>query len=600
MKPLPAASQSAFIRGIYRKYLFASLMGCVLSGLGGIFTSAMLGNLLNAGALSVTSICSPLSFAFSAAGALIVMGGLTLCARYTGQGQQRKADECFTATMLLTVLAGVAISLVLFLLREPMVALLCPLVELRADVRAYYTVLVAGGTFHAVGQVAACNFLRQDGKPNAMIAVTLGNLLFNVGLSYVLVRAGLGVCAAAVGSVVGSAFMAAALFGVIGLRGSTVHFVKMRLRQVFAYLPEMAALGTTSFLENSCFTLRSVCLNAILAANFGALSLAAFSLVGTMINIHNMMLYGIVGAAMPFIGVLTAERDSVGVRRVLRQEVSASVWLAVPATLLCMVFSPQIVHFFGLTEPAEAAAAVPAVRWYSLSFLPGILNHALISLHMNNKRTRLANLLTVGRLFAYGLLAALALMGVLGVNAVWHSFWLGELLTMATALLLQSKIAAKTPGLARLTLLDEGAERRGSSVSIPVHNTQQGIADACEATRRFAATQDLDAHRSMYLSLAVEEILLALRTHALDGNEKADIDVYILHDGSDLLLRFRTGGKMFDPVTYAKAHKPAAAAESADDFSAIMAQAALEACEVVQYTATFGVNNLTVVQHARA
>lgn len=596
MKNTLKTQDSGFIRDIYKKYLIASVFSTVFGGIANIVNNALLGSMLSSTALSVAAICSPLNFVFSAAAALIVMGGVALCARYTGQGEYYKSDEVFTATMVVTFFVAIFISILLLIFRAPVVSYLCPEETLRKDVMDYYIVVVCGGLAQALGQVATGNFLRQDGKPTEATVINCINTVLSIGLCYGLLRSGLmGMPAAAVGQMAGSAFMAVSAGIIIWRRGSTVHFIKVSPRKMGTYMKEIVVLGLPCFFENASIFLRSFSLNAILATSFGTLSLATFGVIGSMINIHLMLIYGVAAAGLPFIGVFVAERDTASVRRILTQIVKKSALTAIPAMLLVMIFSKQIVGLFGLTDPAAVEMAAPAVRIFSLCFFPGMINYTLTALHMNNKRIALANVMMICRLFAYVLLPTILLKDVLGVNAVWHSFWISEVLTLITALVWQRFIAAKNKALSPITLLDQGAEQTGTSISIPVQNTKAGIAKACEAATAFCDENGVGSRRKMYLNLAAEEILLSLYYNALNRNPKAVIDLYILLDKGELLMRFRTAGKMYDPVTQAKNHKRATEAVSSADFRDITVDAALAACEVVQYSTTFGVNNLTVI-----
>ena len=236
---------------------------------------------------------------------------------------------------------------------------------------------------------------------------------------------------------------------------------------------------------------------------------------------------------------------------------------------------------------------------FALSLPPSMLSTILLNYYQASGYTWIANLITACRAFAFVVLPAYLLAPRLGLPAVWLSFTAAELLTwgsLAIALLLYRR---RHPNRKGIFLLDRRYEDAGQYISFAVHSTEDDIVQASTRISDFCDQNQLDARRSMLISLALEEMLISIRDHCFSSGPDHEMNVRILIVSPDqvagdetIVLRIRCSGTPFNPIDYYKANRR----ENPDEFDdSVGIQMIVKSALSVDYKSTFGVNNLTIL-----
>lgn len=586
------------INELYNKYLLSSVLAILFSTVGQIINNIVIGNAVSAEKLSVTGLVLPIYYVFATVGNLMAVGGSAVCSRLMTERETRPARAAFTVTYISTAAACVILGVIAILLLPVLIPFLGTPEALYEDVRAYSVIMCAGGVFTA-GIYLSFNFLRMDGKTTAAMLVFVVMAAVNILLDYLLVVVGgMGIMGISLATTLGA--MAASVLGALALfyRGSSVKLTKVTLSDFRVYGGEILRVGSPGAVENICILLKSFLMNRILSPLGGALALGAYSVLGSVNGFAQAFIYGASGAIVPFVGVFTTEKDTRAIRGILWQSLVKGALLTVPVTLLCLIFPEAVVSVFGLSGAEAQSVAVPAVRLFSLSFLPALLANLLICLHLSSAHTGLANVLTALR---NGVIAVplSALFGSLfGLRHMWNAFWIAEIGTLAAAALWQFIASRNNRALSPYTLLDESFEKTGHEFNCSVKNDVDSVMECVDGVRDFCSAGDMPAREAMRLSLAVEELLTSIREHSLMEDKSLVISVRVATLPETTILRVRNGGKLFNPLSYYDKKRRGetldldAALELADSIGIKMI---VDTCEVVYYRTTFGINNLTVI-----
>ncbi|MEG0570866.1 MAG: ATP-binding protein, partial [Oscillospiraceae bacterium] len=421
----------------------------------------------------------------------------------------------------------------------------------------------------------------------------------NVGLDLLLVlvlKMGIiGVSIATTASVAAATGMGVVVFFTVS---KNFTYVKVGIKEMLSMTKEIIMVGSPGAVENVCILLRSFTLNKILMTGFGALSLSAFCVIGSVNSFALAIIAGVSGTIVPFVGIFSAEMDTASIKQVLRTACKQGVIMTSLFAAVCVLFSGQIGSIFGMSDPVSQALVKPAILLFAYSLVPAQINSILISLHISNQQTRLANVLTLLRQFLAVAVVAVILSGPFGVVGVWHSFWIAEVITLVVCAISHLFISRKNKNLSKWTLLDETAEKSGSYISFSVANSVEDVMKSVEKISEFCDQNTLSPKRSMLVSLSLEEMLNCIRTHCLGDNTELNMSVRILIYQDILVIRIRNAGNLFNPIEYYKQMKQ----ESENNVDAMLAledglgiKIIIDACDVVDYRTTFGVNNLTVI-----
>ncbi len=574
-----------FVRSAYLERLAPVALSVLLVQLCSIINNLVVGRMIGSDGLAVMSSVNPVYFICATLGALLGTGGSTVAARRIGQDDPEGANRAFTASVLCIFIAGALVTALGLILREPLLRLLGTPERLR-PLAAEYLNAYLPGAIGVMGVYIPFNYLKLAGRQNASLLVFLLMAAINVGLDLLLAPS-MGMLG--IGMATSAGAWAAMLLGLLLLCGRGGAF-RLRARGA-SPLGQIARFGSPAAVNNLCNVLRVLLLNHVIISALGSPGLTAFSLIATTYSFSMSISNGTSLTMAPFAAVFSGERDSESLRQLLRCSLLSGLALMLVYAGLIAAFPASVCALFSVTEPEALASAIPALRAFALSLPLCVVNFNMIAFYANGGRTLLSNAMTIGRSLALVVAFALLLARVIGGAALWYAFPLSELGALAGGLcyaLVYSRGRAHT---SRLALIDTLAEDEGRYIAFSVEPTDAAAASSAEKITAFCEQNELPPKTTMALGLAIEELLLILNHHALEGGARghlrdSSVRVLIYQQGS-VILRFRCAGRAFDPIK---------AAEGEDEGQEYLGVRLIrKLAKSVSYTHTLGINNLTIL-----
>lgn len=588
-----------FIKHIYTRFLIGSVFALLASVVGQIVNNIIIGNKLGVEALSITGLVVPIYYLFATVGNLLGIGGAAVCSKLTGSGEHQKSRQAFTVTYLLSVVSALLLTAITLPLLPWLIRLLGTPEALWQDVYRYSVVMIVGGVF-TIGVYLAFNFLRLDGRTGASMFVFVVMALVNIALDFLfLYGLDMGIVGVSIATSAGAA--AASIMGAVILftRGKSLRLTKFTLREGAELSVQVLTTGSPGATENVAILLRSLVLNRLILTSFGTVAMSAFSVIGSVNSFAISIIAGVSGTLVPFVGVFSAERDTRSMRQLLWLSLRQGTVLTCLFAVVCMVFRSQIGAMFGMSGPVEGELVSVAILLFGVSLLPSLVNNILICLHLSNGHTAIANVLTLSRNFVGIVLPALLLSKLIGVNGVWHSFWVCEVLTLLLALVLQWIAARKSPYVSTWTLINSEAEKNGHYISFSVEDNLESITGCVDSISEFCEENELSPKRAMMISLSLEEMLNSILTHSLSSHQGLTMNVRILLFDGGVILRIRNAGEQFNPLRYYEEKKENLEGDGLDAMleleDSLGIKMIVDTAEAIDYRRTFGVNNLTVI-----
>jgi Na+-driven multidrug efflux pump/anti-sigma regulatory factor (Ser/Thr protein kinase) len=583
-----------FIRKLYGKCMFASMLALVGAKLGHIVSPIIVGRCLEPTALSVLAMVLPIQSLFSMMGAFLGVGATVLCARAIGNGRFDECQRIFTVIYLLSLLIAAVLAFILFLFIDPLVRFLGAALEIFVETKRYVSILAAGGVF-SIALYPAYNLLRLDGRNRASVFVFITQSVVTIGLDLLfLVGFGMGVEAMALAAIAGAA--ASGLGGALLLFSGSKNFHvtlsvfrKMYRHDIPRIMGRVFVAGSPSAMEFLCILSFSIMLNRLIARSFGILALSSFKLVDSFSALAVVFISAVSGPVVQFVGVFEAEKDSKSIFQLLAQVFKWGILFILGYTALCEIFAPRLAGIFGMTSPDALAAAVPAIRIFVLSLFPALINNILISVYLAENRPLLANIFTVSRLFLWIVITAPLLSSRIGITGVWHSFWIAESLCLSSAVVLSLFYRRRNRQLSLLFLVNREAELTGVYKSFSVKNSPESITQSSAGITDFCELNKLGSKLTMAISLAIEEMLVLICDQSLADDEGATINVRVLIGENTVILRIRNSGKNTNPIDYARN------SGEMEEAKAMGIKMLLALSRNIDYRNTFGVNNTTIL-----
>ena len=360
------------------EFAIPAILGMIVNGTYQLIDSVFLGHGVGEIGLTAITVASPIMTVFIALAMLIGAGGNALCALRLGEGKHDEAENILGNTAVLAVIASLMLAVLTHVpaFMEALLTISSATDAVRPYAREFIQIISMGCVFQIAG-MGLNNFIRTSGAPNrAFLTMLIGaagctvfNAIFVLGL-------GLGVAGSALATICG---MFISFLTVIWYFTRTPH-VPIRLR--LKYLPlkgrlvtSILTLGTASFAVQIGSAVSMLVINYALAY-YGAMdpigaddALAAIGVVGRVAMFTILPLIGMSVAIQPLLGFNYGARLWRRVRTTLCVGFMGATAIGVVMWILIMLFAPQIIGFFGISEESLVDLAAFALR-VNLVFLP--------------------------------------------------------------------------------------------------------------------------------------------------------------------------------------------------------------------------------------
>ena len=330
-----------------------------------------IGQTHNALMVAAVSLATPVFLLFMALGTIFGIGGTSVISRAMGEGRKDYARHVCAFCFWMCVIVGIAFAALILILMDPILKLIGASSDTWDYAKQYLSIVAFGGPFVLIANCYA-NIIRSEGKAGtAMIGQLAGNLL-NVILDPIMILGfGWNVAGAALATTLSN--VAGAAFYIVYLT-SGKSMLTIRLKDFSArddIMKNVLAIGIPASIGDILMSVSNIVANA-LVASYGDMAVAGFGVAMKVTMITGMICIGFGQGVQPLLGYCTGARNWDRFQRSLRFSVIFALMLSTVMTILCYVFTGQIVSAF-LTETAAYDYAVHFARiLLTTSFLFGM------------------------------------------------------------------------------------------------------------------------------------------------------------------------------------------------------------------------------------
>jgi anti-sigma regulatory factor (Ser/Thr protein kinase) len=357
--------------------------------------------------------------------------------------------------------------------------------------------------------------------------------------------------------------------------------------------------GSPAAFNNLCSAMQIFCINLLLVRMAAPMYLACYSLVDRITFFLYAVIWGISNAALPLIGIAFGEKDHRTIRIILKKCIFVGSIIVGLCGALLLAAHGRITVLFGIQDPAIIRTCGFGFMILAANLNLAFINYLFLNYFTAIGRTVIANILVLCRQVVFTVVPAYILFPAMGIYAVWTSLFIfAEILTLCTAFLAVTVTHRLNPRLSRFLLLDNARIEHSRVIDFSVKNTLKDVSSASTNISAFCMENRIPQKQTMYISLAIEEMVLMINEHSLrkDRTHYTDLRVMIIPEGL-IIMRIRNSGKYFNPVEYYYKNK-----DTESGFEKTMGiMMILKMAQQVEYRETFGVNNLIItIGHADA
>ena len=337
--------------------------------------------------------------------------------RALGRREKADAEEMAAVGLVSSVLTGVVLAALSFLLMRPILSLLGSTETILPYACDYFRFILMGTPF-IMGTFTLNNQMRHQGNAMlSMIGIVSGAAL-NIALDPILIFGfGLGIRGAGMATAISQAVGFLVILSMVGKRG-TLHIKLSHFKPTWRRYHDISAGGLPSLARQGLMSLSAICLNQ-LASHYGDSAIAAFSVVSRIMMLACAAMIGYGQGFQPVCGFNYGAGLFDRVRKAFWHSCSVSTVYCTVLALLGWVFASPLVALFRADDPEVIRIGSEVLRYQCYSFpLVGFIT--LANMYLQNIRKTISAIIMAsarqGIFFLPALFAGHALWGFFGVE----------------------------------------------------------------------------------------------------------------------------------------------------------------------------------------
>ena len=502
----------------------------------------LIGALLGADAVAAAGLGDSFVDVAELFGFVLSSGGPVAAGILLGRRKHRQANGVFTLSLLLTLAGGLLCWCLL-----PFCGFFSGILSnngaITGDVSRYAFFVLLSSPFIGVNLVLSGFAIVDDHSKLAMGSVIAANAV-NIILDVVFMKyLHMGVAGAAAASLLGNAAGILAALPYLFSQKRTFRFALHAddLRETWR---ELVSACSSFAADKSLRIFSGLTVNLLLMYFVGNIGVALYAVYAQLRFILRILAGGALQTISTLGSMLYGERDFYGLKKMLSQLFKYTYALVAAIMIGLFCFSAPFLRSYGITVEPDTLLAL-RIMLLSLPFL--WLNDLLSRLYPSVQRQNLSVLLLTLQnvvfkiLFLLLCVAAISRLHWRSIPAVAVWCLLVELLSPAVTLLWEKRTCRNVALLG----MEDQADRSCHTFSIA--GRPESVADIHREIDLFCRQNGIPRNKGVLLAIAFEEAVLNIIHH----NKRVDtIDICLLLEDGDLIVRIRDNGAPFDPLAF--------------------------------------------------
>lgn len=390
--------------------------------------------------IGAITVVMPISFLISSIGMAIGVGGASIISRALGSNDRKKAYKTF-GNMVNTTLHLATILVVLgFVFNESILKIFGGKGEILPYANEYFEIILVGVPFLAWAMMSN-NVIRAQGRPKIAMLVMVIPAIINIILDPVfIIVLDMGLAGAAWATTISYVISAGyALY--FFLKGdSEIGIIFKYFRLDFVIIKEIFAIGSITLARQGTISILIVVLNHSLFAYAGELGISIYGIVNRVMMFALFPIIGIVQGFLPIAGYNYGAHNIARVRSSINTSIKYAIFLATAILILILTFSENIVSAFTTDQELVNGSSFALIFVFMMSPLIAIQMVGSGYFQAIGKALP-ALLLTMTKQGFFLIPLVLIMPGFFGLNGIWYSFPIADLLSaIVTWLFLKKEI----------------------------------------------------------------------------------------------------------------------------------------------------------------
>ncbi len=393
---------------------------------------------LGANGLTALNLAIPLYSFIHGLGLMIGMGGSTRYSISKGNTNNKRSIMIFTQALQFTVIVSLILTIIGLLFSNSLATLLGADETIHSMTSTYLKTILTFAPMFMLNNLFIC-FVRNDGNPKLSMAAMLIGSLSNIILDYIfLFPLGMGMFGAA---------LATAIAPIISLMILSIHFFKkkntftlMKVKLNFKSIKDISLLGVSALITEVSSGIVMIIFNGIILKLQGNIGVAAYGIIANIALVVIAIFTGIAQGIQPILSKNYGDSNNENIKKTYQYGIITAVICAIIAYSIIFTFSETIINFFNKDQNLILTSiAKNGMYIYFTAFAFVGINVITATYFSSIDKPKEAFLISLLRGFIIIIPMAFLLSSLLGINGVWLTFPLTELIVLGFTLFLLYK-----------------------------------------------------------------------------------------------------------------------------------------------------------------
>lgn len=424
------------------RYTIPTVAAMLVNGLYQVVDGIFIGRFVGADGLAGINVAWPVIGSILGLGMLVGVGTGALVSIRQGEKDTQGAKQILATGLTLLLALTPLVAGVLFFFSDDF--LRWQGAEGRVfDLGLQYLQILIVGSVFTLGSIAMPFLLRNDDSPNLATILMVVGAVINIVLDYLFIAwLNWELTGAALATAIAQLVVTGLGLAYFFSRRANLRLRWSELRLKLDVIPQIFAIGTSSFFMYAYGSMMVALHNALFAQYGNQLMIGAYAILGYIVTVYYLTAEGIANGMQPLVSYNHGAKRHDNIRQLLKIAMVSSVSVGMVFIVLLNIFPREFVSVFNSEDPQLVEYTVLGIRLHMFALaLDGFLVVAGAYYQAVNKGSK-AMFVTVGNMLIQ--LPFLYIMPKLfGVPGIWIAYPLSNIALSVVVILMLVKDVKK-------------------------------------------------------------------------------------------------------------------------------------------------------------
>ena len=420
------------------RFVLPSVIMMIFTSIYGVVDGLFISNFVGKTAFAAVNFILPVTMGMSAVGFMIGAGGSALVAKTLGEGDRQKANRYFSLLLYFTIGCGIVLTVVGLVFIEQLVVFMGATADMVEPAVTYGRILMVSVTAFMVQNFFQTFFVTAERPKLGLYVIVLAGVtnmvldaLFIAVLKWGVVGAAL---ATATSQFVG------AIVPVVYFAGKNSSLLKLgKTKWCGKAIAKTIANGSSELLTNVSMSVVNILYNAQLLRYIGENGVAAYGAIMYVNFIFIAIFLGYSMGSAPLFGFNFGAQNKNELKNLFKKSFVVIGTLGVTLFGIAFASSGMLSQIFVGYDKALFELTKHAFRIYALSFLFNGFNIFASAFFTALNNGLVSAILSFLRMFLFQIVCVFALPAIFGIEGIWFSVSVAEMLCLVVTVVLVFK-----------------------------------------------------------------------------------------------------------------------------------------------------------------